>query len=113
MKLKFPLFAAQVANITAVDADVDSLDVLYTIEEASPFLVNQEGLITLSGTVDYEMQMTYNLTVTATDREDTLRQGSCIVLIDITDVNDEPPEFVTTSPSPLSVNESMYEGVNS
>eukprot|EP00057_Strongylocentrotus_purpuratus_P019501 XP_011673975.1 PREDICTED: cadherin-23 [Strongylocentrotus purpuratus] len=99
-------FGTLVANITAVDMDVDSLDVLYTIEEASPFLVNQEGLITLSGTVDYEIQMTYNLTVTATDREDTSRQGSCTVMINIMDVNDEPPEFDTPSPSSLSVNES-------
>nr|XP_054774002.1 cadherin-23-like [Lytechinus pictus] len=99
-------FGKQVANVTAVDADVDSLAVLYTIEGASPFLVNQEGIITLGGTVDYEVQMTYNLTVTATDREDTSRQDSCQVLIAVVDVNDESPVFNTTSPSSLSVNES-------
>ncbi|XP_041485949.1 cadherin-23-like [Lytechinus variegatus] len=96
----------EVANVTAVDADVDSLAVLYIIEGASPFLVNQEGIITLGGTVDYEVQMMYNLTVTATDREDTSRQDSCQVLIAIVDVNDERPVFDTPSPSSLSVNES-------
>nr|XP_054773976.1 cadherin-23-like [Lytechinus pictus] len=99
-------FGTKVANVTAVDADVYSLAVLYTIEGASPFLVNQEGIITLGGTVDYEVQMTYNLTVTATDREDTSRQDSCQVLIAVVDVNDESPVFNTTSPSSLSVNES-------
>ncbi|XP_072164735.1 cadherin-23-like [Diadema setosum] len=88
-----------VANVTATDRDVKSTGVVYRIEGASLFVIDSDGIITVSGSLDREAEDFYDLTVAATDRDDPFQEATCHVLITVRDVNDEAPVFVESSAS--------------
>ncbi|XP_071483449.1 cadherin-23-like [Diadema antillarum] len=92
-------YTEYVANVTATDQDVDSSGAVYRIEGASLFVIDSYGIITVSGSLDREAEDFYNLTVTATDRDDPFQEATCHVLITVRDVNDEAPVFVESSAS--------------
>ncbi|XP_061644761.1 protocadherin gamma-C5-like isoform X24 [Phyllopteryx taeniolatus] len=57
----------------------------------------KSGEIRVQGEVDYEKAASYHITVQARDGGSPAMEGSCNVIIDVTDVNDNAPEVTLTS----------------
>ncbi|XP_071755973.1 protocadherin gamma-C5 isoform X1 [Centroberyx gerrardi] len=58
---------------------------------------SKSGEIRVNGDVDYETASVYHITVQARDGGSPAMEGSCNVIVDITDVNDNTPEVTLTS----------------
>ena len=79
------------------DSGVNS-NVTYSIDPQDYFSISAEtGRVTLSQSLDFETQQTYNLTVFATDAGIPSLSTSATLSIHITDVNDNSPLFSETS----------------
>ena len=98
----FPI--SDIRTYTCSDADGGA--VYFSIDPpngaSSPFGITQvssSGTIQLLGTVDYELQIVYSLTVTCTDEAiqsaDATRQVSSVINIHITPENNFDPEFIS------------------
>ena len=60
------------------------------------FSINDStGEISLKTKLDYEQQDTYEIEVTASDKGTPAKMNSMTFIINVTDVNDEPPKFDT------------------
>lgn len=57
----------------------------------------ESGIITLAKTLDRETQETYNLTVKAVDQGLPQLWSHATVTVQVLDVNDNPPEFISRS----------------
>ncbi|XP_030000775.1 protocadherin gamma-C5-like isoform X12 [Sphaeramia orbicularis] len=57
---------------------------------------SKSGEIRVKGDVDYEKATAYHITVQARDGGSPAMEGSCNVIVDIMDVNDNPPEVTLT-----------------
>ncbi|XP_053319404.1 protocadherin gamma-C5-like isoform X4 [Spea bombifrons] len=57
----------------------------------------QSGEISIKGTVDFEELKFYELSVRAVDKGSPKLQGSCLIQVEIEDVNDNPPEITLSS----------------
>ncbi|XP_030621283.1 protocadherin alpha-3-like [Chanos chanos] len=55
------------------------------------------GVITVDSIVDYEVNTAVEIRVQATDKGQNPRAAHCKVLIEIIDINDNPPEIIVTS----------------
>lgn len=100
-----------VTKLNATDADsgtngdLSFLFSKYTQERVlNLFSVDvKSGEIRVKGDVDYEKTATYHITVQARDGGSPAMEGSCNVIVDIIDVNDNAPEVTLTSlTSPVS-----------
>jgi len=89
-----------VGSVSASDPEGDS--VTYS-GGASPFSVDAAGNIVLSGSLDYETQTTYVLTVTAADSGSPSLSETASVTIHVTDVNEAPT--VSSAPGNVTANE--------
>ncbi|XP_053179330.1 protocadherin gamma-C5-like isoform X2 [Scomber japonicus] len=93
-----------VTKLNATDADsgrngeISFLFSKYTQERALKlFSVDPKtGEIRVKGDVDYEKGTAYHITVQARDGGSPAMEGSCNVIVDITDVNDNKPEVTLT-----------------
>ena len=69
------------------------------METQSRFEINsQSGVVSVVGDLDREEHPTFDLIVTATDGgsddgDNKRRTSTCHVIIDVMDVNDNPPQF--------------------
>ncbi|CAL9706695.1 unnamed protein product [Knipowitschia caucasica] len=99
-----------VTQINATDSDsgnngeVSFLFSKYTPERVlKHFSVDaKSGEIRVKGDVDYEKATSYHITIQARDGGSPAMEGSCNVIVDILDVNDNAPEVTLTSPiSPI------------
>ncbi|XP_041845374.1 protocadherin gamma-C5-like isoform X14 [Melanotaenia boesemani] len=94
-----------VTKLNATDADsgnngqISFLFSKYTPERVLQlFSVDSKtGEIRVKGDVDYEKATAYHLTVQARDGGSPAMEGSCNVIVDIIDVNDNAPEVTLTS----------------
>lgn len=94
-----------VTKLNATDADAGSngdisfLFSKYTTERVlNLFSVDSKsGEIRVKSDVDYEKTTTYHITVQARDGGSPAMEGSCNVIVDIIDVNDNAPEITLTS----------------
>lgn len=94
-----------VTKLNATDADAGSngdisfLFSKYTTERVlNMFSVDSKsGEIRVKSDVDYEKTTTYHITVQARDGGSPAMEGSCNVIVDIIDVNDNAPEITLTS----------------
>ncbi|XP_067104332.1 protocadherin gamma-C5-like isoform X1 [Osmerus mordax] len=94
-----------VTKLNATDADnglngeISFLFSKYTPDRVLKlFSVNPKtGEISVNGDVDYEAANDYHITVQARDGGTPAMEGSCNVIVDITDVNDNTPEVTLTS----------------
>lgn len=94
-----------VTKLNATDADsgnngeISFLFSKYTAERVlSLFSVDSKsGEIRVKGNVDYEKGAAYHITVQARDGGSPAMEGSCNVMVDIIDVNDNAPEVTLTS----------------
>ncbi|XP_059396090.1 protocadherin gamma-C5-like isoform X17 [Carassius carassius] len=73
----------------------DALRSLFHIDEDT-------GEIILNGELDYETTPLYNIEIRARDRGVPEMEGHCTVKIEVSDINDNPPQILLTSkPSPV------------
>ncbi|XP_070604698.1 protocadherin beta-16-like [Erythrolamprus reginae] len=86
-----------VGKVEATDLDLGlNAQILYSFHRVSErinslFLLNERtGEITVAGQIDYEKERSYSINIRATDGGGL--SGHCKILIDIEDVNDNPPE---------------------
>ncbi|XP_040200775.1 protocadherin alpha-4-like [Rana temporaria] len=80
----------------------------YSFSSIVPIRVQQlfhidsiSGVISLRGFIDYEEKTSYEIQVQAKDHGQLPLTGHCKVIVDITDVNDNPPEISVTSLSSI------------
>ncbi|XP_057705815.1 protocadherin gamma-C5-like isoform X4 [Corythoichthys intestinalis] len=94
-----------VTKLNATDADsgrngeISFMFSKYTPERVLKlFTVDAKtGEIRVNGEVDYEKASSYHITVQARDGGSPAMEGSCNVIVDVTDVNDNVPEVTLTS----------------
>lgn len=88
-----------IATPLATDSDLGSAgDFMYSLTpESATFSVNpMSGNITLVQNLDFETVANYTLTITATDEGLPPRSANTLILIVVTDSNDNPPVFSQT-----------------
>ena len=86
----------EVAQVIASDADIGvSSELEYSIVSPvmSPFTIDDNGLITVRESLDYESQTSYELIVVVNDRGDPSLTSTAQYSIQIINVNDRAPEF--------------------
>uniref|UniRef100_A0A3Q3B0V6 Protocadherin gamma-C3 n=1 Tax=Kryptolebias marmoratus TaxID=37003 RepID=A0A3Q3B0V6_KRYMA len=94
-----------VTKLNATDADSGSNgEISFMFSKYTPERVLQlfsvdskSGEIRVKGIVDYEKGTSYHVTVQARDGGSPAMEGSCNVIVDITDENDNAPELTLTS----------------
>lgn len=94
-----------VTKLNATDADSGSNgDISFLFSKYTPERIlnlfsvdSKSGEIRVTGDVDYEKTSAYHITVQARDGGSPAMEGSCNVIVDIIDVNDNPPEITLTS----------------
>ncbi|XP_029959676.1 protocadherin gamma-C5-like isoform X10 [Salarias fasciatus] len=91
-----------VTKLNATDADSGSNgEISFLFSKYTPISVftvdSKSGEIRVNGDVDYEKTTTYHITVQARDGGSPAMEGSCNVVVDIIDVNDNVPEVTVTS----------------
>lgn len=96
-----------VAQISASDPDATDI-VTYELQgDRLPFAINREtGLITLTGTLDFDAAAAYDVTVIARGAQ---LQASTSLRVTVANV-DQPPVFSPTSPTTLRVAENTATG---
>ena len=102
----------ELGQIVAVDGDLDLAGAIveYTLINASEFHINAStGVVSVAEILDFETTSTYEIVVTARDGGAPSLIGSSMVVIQVTDVNDNAPVF--TSPLTTSVPENEPVGV--
>ena len=98
-----------VANVTAVDADLSAVS--YSIENGNvggAFSIDTiSGIIIVNGSIDRETVSIFELTIGASDlglsrkkRQSSLLMVTSTVMIEVSDLNDNPPQF---QQSPYSI----------
>ncbi|XP_005810921.1 protocadherin gamma-C5-like isoform X1 [Xiphophorus maculatus] len=96
-----------VTKLNATDADSGSNgEISFLFSKYTPERVLQlftvdskSGEIRVKGDVDYEKAASYHITVQARDGGYPAMEGSCNVIVDIIDVNDNAPEVTLMSPT--------------
>ena len=87
-----------VGTVTATDADIGSNAVVtYSIASGDPegkFTVSSEGNVIVTQLLDRENTSQYALTILAQDGSSPRHSATTCVVINISDINDNPPEFV-------------------
>nr|XP_046262575.1 protocadherin gamma-C5-like isoform X4 [Scatophagus argus] len=94
-----------VTKLNATDADSgNNGDISFLFSKYTPERVlslfsvdSKSGEIRVKGDVDYEKGAAYHITVQARDGGSPAMEGSCNVIVDIIDVNDNAPEVTLTS----------------
>uniref|UniRef100_A0A8C4I084 Cadherin domain-containing protein n=1 Tax=Dicentrarchus labrax TaxID=13489 RepID=A0A8C4I084_DICLA len=94
-----------VTKLNATDADSgNNGDISFLFSKYTPERVvslfsvdSKSGEIRVKGDVDYEKAAAYHITVQARDGGSPAMEGSCNVIIDIIDANDNAPEVTLTS----------------
>ncbi|XP_059202391.1 protocadherin gamma-C5-like isoform X10 [Centropristis striata] len=94
-----------VTKLNATDADSGSNgEISFLFSKYTPERVlnifsvdSKSGEIRVKGDVDYEKGTAYHITVQARDGGSPAMEGSCNVIVDIVDVNDNAPEVTLTS----------------
>ncbi|XP_035505051.1 protocadherin gamma-C5-like isoform X17 [Scophthalmus maximus] len=94
-----------VTKLNATDADSgNNGEISFLFSKYTPDRVlglfdvdSKSGEIRVKGDVDYEKGTAYHITVQARDGGSPAMEGSCNVIVDIIDVNDNAPEVTLTS----------------
>ncbi|KAI7793285.1 Pcdh1a3 protein [Triplophysa rosa] len=98
------VLGTQIISLTATDLDEGiNGDITYSIVKqgnakvSDLFSINSEsGLIKIRGKIDYEENAAIELRVEAKDKGQPSKSSQCKVLIEVIDVNDNPPELMVT-----------------
>ncbi|XP_071808984.1 protocadherin Fat 4-like isoform X2 [Asterias amurensis] len=99
-------------EVTVTDKDIDA-NITFSLEEGSDdrfqLLNSKIGEITVDGTFDRETKAEIMVVVLATDGEYT---SETTVIVNITDINDNNPEFIVSSSTSLEVAENAAIGTS-
>ena len=79
-------YGTVVVQVNATDPDLNTM-LTFSISSGLPFMIDSNGVLTVSGAVDFESKNMYIITVNVSDGVNT---NSIIIMINIRDVN-EPP----------------------
>jgi len=88
-----------VIQVSAVDYDAgQNSKISYTFSpktKTDSFTINNhDGKITVNGPLDFEKEQRYTLFVTAKDAGSPSLESETTVIVDVTDVSDNPPKFL-------------------
>ncbi|XP_067374288.1 protocadherin alpha-3-like isoform X30 [Channa argus] len=90
-------------NATDADAGLNS-EIVYSLRSKDQDHVldmfeieSQTGVITVKGNVDYEERRVFEIRVEASDKGQPPMSAHCKVLVEVVDLNDNPPEITVTS----------------
>ena len=90
-----------VETVQAIDGDAGTngtVEYILVGGASLPFAIDaSNGIVTVAATIDRETVASYNLTVTARDRGSPSQSTDVIVVVTVTDINDNSPVF--TQPS--------------
>ncbi|XP_067852121.1 protocadherin alpha-C2-like isoform X3 [Heptranchias perlo] len=106
-----------VIKLNATDLDESTnAEIMYSLSDLTPSKVlelfnmdSQTGEITVKGIIDFEEAKNYEIIVEAKDKGPFALPVHCTVLIDVKDVNDNPPDMILMSVS-NSVREDVHYG---
>lgn len=97
-----------ITSLEAFDADEGAFgQVVYYLQELendndmfSISTYQGKGVLRLIGNLDYETKILYQLRILAVDRanQDPINTGTAAILVRVTDIEDQPPEFVRIQP---------------
>ncbi|XP_062413820.1 cadherin-7-like [Pungitius pungitius] len=87
-----------VGSVSAYDPDPTNSPVTYSIDRKSEvdhyfYIDSNSGVITTARPLDREMIALHNITILATESVDPSQVGKAVVLVSVTDVNDNAPSF--------------------
>jgi hypothetical protein len=101
-----------VAKVFATDADMGANgEVIFSIRNVTAFTITPDGNITVSGSIDYEIQCNYEFEVQAVDQGSPQKTSSAQVMVEVINVNEFDPEFQPDSYS-VEVSESLSHGAS-
>ncbi|KAM8971902.1 protocadherin gamma-C5 [Pelodytes ibericus] len=90
-------------NATDLDEGPNG-EIEYSFEDHTPdsvkrlFSLNpKSGIISISGTIDYEESSSFEIYIRARDKGVPEMEGRCTIQVEVEDVNDNPPEIMITS----------------
>uniref|UniRef100_A0A3Q4HLY6 DnaJ homolog subfamily C member 1-like n=1 Tax=Neolamprologus brichardi TaxID=32507 RepID=A0A3Q4HLY6_NEOBR len=88
----------EVGSVSAHDPDASNCPIRYAIDRKSDVenyfdIDRQSGVIRTSRRLDRELSALHNITVLATESLDHSQVGKAVVLVSVTDVNDNAPSF--------------------
>ncbi|XP_032420677.1 cadherin-7-like, partial [Xiphophorus hellerii] len=92
----------RVGSVSAHDPDRSNSPIRYSIDRKSDIggffdIDSSSGTIRTSRFLDREVRVQHNITIIAMETLDPSQAGSVLVLISVTDVNDNPPSFAAES----------------
>lgn len=93
------LLETEVGYVRATDLDLGVSGLVhYWLNDTSvPFLIdNSTSMLRVNGPLDYESKESYSFYVFAADNGYPVRQTSLLVVVNIQDIDDNPPIFVAT-----------------
>ncbi|KAG0721076.1 Protocadherin Fat 1 [Chionoecetes opilio] len=99
---------SNVVKVCAHDGDTGSnSEIRYILKETSPLVEEPvftldpySGWLSLNQELDAEIKSTYELTVIAKDNGLPQRSSTAMVVIEVKDYNDNPPQFASTTSTP-------------
>lgn len=90
--------------------DTSNAQLTYSLAVNDNFLISPlSGAITVGGELDFEMQQSYSLEVTATDSGSPARSSSMTLIVEIVDQNDNAPSITNSMPT-YSIRENVAFG---
>ena len=97
--------------VSATDADIGNSGLVYSLLDTEHFSVNaSSGVVSLILPLDFETQQRYNFIVIATDRGVPPLSSRADVVISVTGINDNSPQFTPGSYSFEVQENSEFEG---
>ncbi|XP_021094922.1 cadherin-19 isoform X2 [Heterocephalus glaber] len=79
--------------VSAIDLDQRKSPIRYSITRSKVFSVHDNGTVINTDQLDREISAWYNLSVTATERDNVQQISSVPVYVQVLDINDHAPEF--------------------
>ncbi|XP_051826483.1 cadherin-19 isoform X4 [Antechinus flavipes] len=86
-------FGSYVGSVFARDPDVTNSPIRYSVVGCSLFSIDDNGTIIITERLDREMAAWYNLTITATEENNSQQVSEAQVYVQVLNVNDHAPEF--------------------
>ncbi|XP_062933579.1 cadherin-19 [Cynocephalus volans] len=82
-----------VGIVSAADPDQRKSPISYSIPRSTEFTINDNGTIITTNPLDREINIWYNLSITATERLNVQQSSSVPVYVQVLNINDHAPEF--------------------
>ncbi|RMZ97665.1 protocadherin Fat 1 isoform X1 [Brachionus plicatilis] len=99
----------EIGKVSAHDPDLNSKTEYYVRAGDKFYIDHHTGAIFLNHSVDFEKEKEFVLEVVAVDAQMNTEENnsSCLVLISVMDVNDNPPIFDPSTPKHVTISENL------